>query len=161
MFNQPQLLKALIDSFDPAPERVLVFCRTKSRVDSIYKNLKAAGLIVDVMHAERPQKARAKALERFRSGAIQVLVATDVMSRGIDIQGIAAVINFDVPLDPEDYVHRLFPHGIYLAFLMTQVALCSRTLVLPPRPRVRCSRVQGQGVRDLVLVADMADTRNL
>ena len=105
--QKPQLLKALIDSFDSAPERVLVFCRTKSRVDSIYKNLKAAGLKVDVMHADRPQKARAKALERFRSGAIQVLVATDVMSRGIDIQGIDAVINFDVPLDPEDYVHRI------------------------------------------------------
>ena len=105
--QKPQLLKALIDSFDPAPERVLVFCRTKSRVDSIYKNLKAAGLKVDVMHADRPQKARTRALERFRSGAIQVLVATDVMSRGIDIQGIDAVINFDVPLDPEDYVHRI------------------------------------------------------
>lgn len=105
--QKPQLLKALIDSFDPAPERVLVFCRTKSRVDSIYKNLKDAGLKVDVMHADRPQKARARALERFRSGAIQVLVATDVMSRGIDIQGIDAVINFDVPLDPEDYVHRI------------------------------------------------------
>lgn len=105
--QKPQLLKALVDSFDPAPERVLVFCRTKSRVDSIYKNLKAAGLKVDVMHADRPQKARARALERFRSGAIHVLVATDVMSRGIDIQGIDAVINFDVPLDPEDYVHRI------------------------------------------------------
>ena len=105
--QKPQLLKALIDSFDPAPERVLVFCRTKSRVDSIYKNLIAAGLKVDVMHADRPQKARARALERFRSGAVQVLVATDVMSRGIDIQGIDAVINFDVPLDPEDYVHRI------------------------------------------------------
>ena len=105
--QKPQLLKELIDSFDPAPERVLVFCRTKSRVDSIYKNLKVAGLKVDVMHADRPQKARARALERFRSGAIQVLVATDVMSRGIDIQGIDAVINFDVPLDPEDYVHRI------------------------------------------------------
>ena len=105
--QKPQLLKALIDSFDPAPERVLVFCRTKSRVDSIYKNLKAAGLKVDVMHADRPQKARARALERYRSGAIQVLVATDVMSRGIDIQGIDAVINFDVPLDPEDYIHRI------------------------------------------------------
>ena len=105
--QKPQLLKALIDSFDPAPERVLVFCRTKSRVDSIYKNLKAAGLKVDVMHADRPQKARARALEQFRSGVIQVLVATDVMSRGIDIQGIDAVINFDVPLDPEDYVHRI------------------------------------------------------
>lgn len=105
--QKSQLLKALINSFNPAPERVLVFCRTKSRVDSIYKNLKAAGLKVDVMHADRPQKARTRALEKFRNGAIQVLVATDVMSRGIDIQGIDAVINFDVPLDPEDYVHRI------------------------------------------------------
>lgn len=105
--QKPHLLKALINSFNPEPERILVFCRTKSRVDSIYKNLKAAGLKVDVMHADRPQKARARALERFRNGAIQVLVATDVMSRGIDIQGIDAVINFDVPLDPEDYVHRI------------------------------------------------------
>ena len=64
------------------------------------------------MHADRPQKARARALERFRSGAIQVLVATDVMSRGIDIQGIDAVINFDVPLDPEDMFTALAEQAV-------------------------------------------------
>ena len=88
-------------------ERVLVFCRTKMRVDGVCATLKKAGLKVDVMHADRPQKARERALERFRDGKVQVLVATDVMSRGIDVSGIDAVVNFDVPMDPEDYVHRI------------------------------------------------------
>ena len=86
---------------------MLVFCRTKHRVDDVCKLLKKAGVKVDVMHADRPQGARERALEKFRAGKIQVLVATDVMSRGIDVSGIDAVINFDVPMDPEDYVHRI------------------------------------------------------
>ena len=87
--------------------RVLVFCRTKQRVDTLCTMLKNVQVKVDVMHADRPQKARERALEKFREGKIQVLVATDVMSRGIDVSGIDAVINFDVPMDPEDYVHRI------------------------------------------------------
>jgi ATP-dependent RNA helicase RhlE len=108
--QKTQLLEALIKTGGGTgvqPERVLVFCRTKHRVDDVSKILKAAGLKVDVMHADRPQKAREKALERFRQGKVQVLVATDVMSRGIDVEGIDAVVNFDVPMDPEDYVHRI------------------------------------------------------
>ena len=89
------------------PERVLVFCRTKQRVDDVSRTLKGADFCVDVMHSDRPQKARERALSRFRAGKCQVLVATDVMSRGIDVSGIDAVVNFDVPLDPEDYVHRI------------------------------------------------------
>ena len=103
--QKTQLLEALLDRF--APERVLVFCRTKHRVDDVCKLLKKAGVKVDVMHADRPQGARERALEKFRVGKIQVLVATDVMSRGIDVSGIDAVVNFDVPMDPEDYVHRI------------------------------------------------------
>lgn len=102
-----ELLESLIRSLRPAPERILVFCRTKLRVDSVYAALNNAGFKVDVMHADRPQGARTRALTKFRNGTIQVLVATDVMSRGIDVQGIDAVVNFDVPLDPEDYVHRI------------------------------------------------------
>ena len=102
-----ELLESFIRSFRPAPERILVFCRTKLRVDSVYAALNNAGFKVDVMHADRPQGARTRALTKFRNGTIQVLVATDVMSRGIDVQGIDAVVNFDVPLDPEDYVHRI------------------------------------------------------
>ena len=108
--QKAQLLQALLSTGGAAgerPERVLVFCRTKHRVDELEKLLRNAGVAVDVMHADRPQKARERALERFREGAVQVLVATDVMSRGIDVSGIDAVVNFDVPMDPEDYVHRI------------------------------------------------------
>ena len=108
--QKTELLRALLDTGGAAgekPERVLVFCRTKHRVDDVSKTLKNAGVRVDVMHADRPQKARERALEKFREGKCQVLVATDVMSRGIDVSGIDAVVNFDVPMDPEDYVHRI------------------------------------------------------
>ena len=108
--QKAELLRALLDTGGAAgerPERVLVFCRTKQRVDDVSKTLKNGGVRVDVMHADRPQQARARALERFRDGKVQVLVATDVMSRGIDVSGIDAVVNFDVPMDPEDYVHRI------------------------------------------------------
>ncbi len=109
--QKTQLLQELIRSggAEPGttPERVLVFCRTKLRTDDVSHTLKAAGLGVEVMHSDRPQKARERALAKFRAGKCQVLVATDVMSRGIDVSGIDAVVNFDVPLDPEDYVHRI------------------------------------------------------
>ena len=109
--QKTQLLQALVESggAEPGttPERVLIFCRTKHRVDDVSKTLKDAGFKVEVMHADRPQRARDKALERFREGNVQLLVATDVMSRGIDVSGIDAVVNFDVPMDPEDYVHRI------------------------------------------------------
>ena len=106
-----QLLQALIrmteEQAGEEATRTLVFCRTKHRVDDVSKSLKASGFKVDVMHADRPQKARERALAKFREGTCRVLVATDVMSRGIDVSGIDAVVNFDVPLDPEDYVHRI------------------------------------------------------
>lgn len=110
--QKTQLLQELIRidhqaSAQSAVERVLVFCRTKQRADDVCRVLKKAGFKVDVMHADRPQKARERALAKFREGSCQVLVATDVMSRGIDVSGIDAVVNFDVPLDPEDYVHRI------------------------------------------------------
>lgn len=108
--QKPELLRALLDTGGASgqrPERVLVFCRTKHRVDDVSVMLKNAQVKVDVMHADRPQQARARALERFREGKVQVLVATDVMSRGIDVAGVDAVVNFDVPMDPEDYVHRI------------------------------------------------------
>ena len=99
------LLEALVRTY--GPERVLVFCRTKHRVDDVSKFLGSAGVEVVVMHADRSQKDRERALAKFRAGKCQILVATDVMSRGIDVSGIDAVVNFDVPMDPEDYVHRI------------------------------------------------------
>lgn len=99
------LLTHLIEEHHP--RRVLIFCRTKQRVDSVAAALERDGLKVDVMHADRRQKERERALKGFREGKLNALVATDVMSRGIDVSDIDWVVNFDVPLDPEDYVHRI------------------------------------------------------
>ena len=99
------LLTHLIET--DRPGRVLVFCRTKQRVDAVAAALEHTGLSVGVMHADRRQRDRERALADFRAGTLTALVATDVMSRGIDVQDIDCVIHFDVPMDPEDYVHRI------------------------------------------------------
>ena len=88
-------------------ESVLVFSRTKSGADRVVHDLKRAGIDAGAMHADKSQKDRVKALEDFRSGKLRVLVATDIAQRGLDISGITHVINYDVPQQPEDYVHRI------------------------------------------------------
>jgi ATP-dependent RNA helicase RhlE len=88
-------------------DRTLVFCRTKQRADSVARALERAGIHTVTIHSDRSQEQRTKALDRFRAGKVRVLVATDVVSRGIDIEGISHVVNYDVPTNPEDYVHRI------------------------------------------------------
>ena len=103
--QKAELLTYLIER--DRPGRVLVFCRTKQRVDLVASLLARTGFSVGEMHADRQQRQREKALRDFREGRLAILIATDVMSRGIDVQDIDWVVNFDVPLDPEDYVHRI------------------------------------------------------
>ena len=88
-------------------DTVLVFTRTKHGADRVVRHLEKAGISVGAMHGDKAQKERVKALEDFRSGAIRVLVATDIAQRGLDISGISHVINYDVPQQAEDYVHRI------------------------------------------------------
>lgn len=88
-------------------ESVLIFCRTKIGADMISRQLERLGHPVAVMHSNRSQSERTEALMGFKSGKYEVLVATDVASRGLDIAGISHVVNYDVPLHPEDYVHRI------------------------------------------------------
>lgn len=88
-------------------ESVIVFCRMKMRADAVAGALKGEGHSVAVLHADRSQGEREEALAGFRSGKYEVLVATDIASRGLDIAGVTHVINFDVPQHPEDYVHRI------------------------------------------------------
>lgn len=88
-------------------ERVLVFTRTKHRADRVAKQLDRAGVRGAAIHGNRSQAQREKALDSFRRGHVKVLVATDVVSRGIDIDDITHVVNFDLPNTPEDYVHRI------------------------------------------------------
>jgi ATP-dependent RNA helicase RhlE len=86
---------------------VLVFSRTKYGADKISRRLKHAGIVAVVIHSGRTQNQRQRALDGFRSGKYQVMVATDIAARGIDVEGISHVINFDVPTHAEDYVHRI------------------------------------------------------
>ena len=86
---------------------VLIFCRTKDGADRIAHQLKEAKHSVAVLHSNRTQRERMDALEGFKSGKYEIMVATDIASRGIDIAGVSHVINYDVPQHPEDYVHRI------------------------------------------------------
>jgi ATP-dependent RNA helicase RhlE len=99
------LLIALLErtNFDS----VLIFCRTKQNADRVAHSLKHAKHSVAVLHSNRTQRERIEALEGFKSGKYEVMVATDIASRGLDIAGVSHVINYDVPEHPEDYVHRI------------------------------------------------------
>ncbi len=103
--DKTDLLLHLID--EHRLERVLVFTRTKHRADRVAKQLERAGIRGAAIHGNRSQAQREKALASFRRGHVKVLVATDVVSRGIDIDDISHVVNFDLPNTPEDYVHRI------------------------------------------------------
>ena len=100
-----ELLVALLErtEFDS----VLIFSRTKHGADRIARRLKASNHAVAVLHSNRSQNQRVEALEGFKSGRYEVMVATDIAARGIDVAGISHVINYDVPKNPEDYVHRI------------------------------------------------------
>ncbi|MEW4566359.1 DEAD/DEAH box helicase [Tautonia sp. JC769] len=89
------------------PEQCLVFTRTKRGADKLADRIKRVVKGVAVIHGDLPQSAREKVMKAFRSGDIPVLVATDVVGRGIDVDGISHVINYDIPDDPENYVHRI------------------------------------------------------
>jgi ATP-dependent RNA helicase RhlE len=88
-------------------ESVIVFCRTKHRADRIAGLLKKNNHAVAVLHSNRTQREREDALKGFRNGKFEVLVATDIAARGLDIADVSHVINYDVPQHPEDYIHRI------------------------------------------------------
>ncbi len=92
---------------DPAMDRVLVFTRTKHGADKVCRYLLQAGISTEALHGNKAQNARVRALEAFRAGKARVLVATDIAARGIDVAGISHVINFELPNEPESYVHRI------------------------------------------------------
>ena len=88
-------------------DSVLIFSRTKHGADRVVRHLSSKGISATAMHADKSQGERTRALEDFKSGKIRVLVATDIAQRGLDVSGISHVINYDVPQQPEDYVHRI------------------------------------------------------
>ena len=107
------LLVALLQKTDF--QSVLVFSRTKHGADKIAARLKSAKHTVAVLHANRSQNQRIEALAGFKSGKYEIMVATDIAARGIDVAGVTHVINYDVPENPEDYVHRIGRTGRAMA----------------------------------------------
>ena len=103
--QKSDLLCALLEEVNY--DSVIVFCRTRRRADRLAHQLKAANHSVAVLHSNRTQREREQALKGFRDGRFELLVATDIAARGLDIADVSHVINYDVPQHPEDYVHRI------------------------------------------------------
>ncbi len=100
-----ELLRSLLQN--PAMRRVLVFTRTKHGANRVAEQLDDAGVNAEAIHGNKSQNARQRALDGFKAGRVRVLVATDIAARGIDIDGVSHVINFELPNEPESYVHRI------------------------------------------------------
>ncbi len=100
-----ELLSSVLNDADTG--RTLVFTRTKHQADRVMRQLSERGISADSIHSDKPQKMRQRALAAFDRGTIKVLVATDIVARGIDVEGISHVVNYELPNDPESYVHRI------------------------------------------------------
>jgi ATP-dependent RNA helicase RhlE len=103
--RKPELLLKLLE--DNGIYSALAFTRTKARANRLALHLEKHKIAVDRIHGDRSQAQRTRALDQFKRGKLRVLVATDVAARGIDVQALGHVVNFDVPMVPEDYVHRV------------------------------------------------------
>ena len=103
--SKVEVLSRLLD-IDP-PRLALVFCNTKRLVDEVTEGLLARGYAADRLHGDMTQQMRERVLARFRESTIEVLIATDVAARGLDVDDIDLVVNYEIPHDPEDYVHRI------------------------------------------------------
>jgi ATP-dependent RNA helicase RhlE len=99
------LLKEVLK--DPAMSRVLIFTRTKHGANKVAEELDRTGVGAAAIHGNKSQNARQRALDAFKAGRVRVLVATDIAARGIDVDGITHVVNFEIPDEPESYVHRI------------------------------------------------------
>jgi ATP-dependent RNA helicase RhlE len=99
------LLESLLA--EPGMDRVLIFTRTKRGADRVCRNLTQAGFAAAALHGNKAQNARVRALDDFRAGRVRILVATDIAARGIDVPSISHVINYELPNEPESYVHRI------------------------------------------------------
>ena len=92
---------------EPAMDMVLVFSRMKHAADRLARQLEQAGIRTATLHSNRSQNQRLRALQDFKAGTVRVLVATDIAARGIDVDGISHVVNYDFPMHVEDYIHRI------------------------------------------------------
>jgi ATP-dependent RNA helicase RhlE len=130
--NKRSLLREVLR--DTAMSRVIVFTRTKAGANRVAHDLANAGITAEAIHGNKSQNARQRSLAAFRDGQARVLVATDIAARGIDVDGITHVINFELPNEPESYVHRIGrtaragARGVALAFCDASERTCLRDI---------------------------------
>jgi ATP-dependent RNA helicase DeaD len=139
------------------PGSTIIFCRTKSEVDSLGERLIARAFPAETLHGDLSQVQRDRVMGRFRTGQVELLVATDVAARGLDIEHVSHVINYDIPLDPEIYVHRIGRTG------RAGRTGCAVTLVTPRERRMLhyIERITGAPIQRMRLptIADVIARR--
>ncbi|MBL9173129.1 MAG: DEAD/DEAH box helicase, partial [Verrucomicrobiales bacterium] len=129
----------------------IVFCNTQRMVDDLTTHLTAAGYRADAIHGGMAQAARDRAMGRFRKGGLDFLVATDVAARGIDVEGVQVVFNYDLPYDAEDYVHRIGRtgragrNGLAISFVSGREVFAIRQIERFTRQRLRRGEVPSHG----------------
>ena len=130
-------LKSLLSNIydQPHPGKIIIFVATKKKVDELARFIHGFGVHVGSIHGDKSQSDRDNVLSDFRNGRSNILVATDVAARGLDVDGIKYVINFDFPQSSEDYIHRIgrtgrkHSTGTSYAFFTTKNAKCAKALV--------------------------------
>jgi ATP-dependent RNA helicase RhlE len=146
--KRPLLIETLAD---PSVTRVLVFTRPKHRADQVTRHLETAGVDAAAIHGNKSQVQRERALAGFRAGRTRVLVATDVAARGLDVDGISRVVNYDLPNVPESYVHRIGrtaragAAGIAISFCDGQERAYLKDIEKLIRRRIWSDRWEGKG----------------
>ena len=157
-----------------APELTIVFGRTKRRVDELSRGLVARGYNAAGIHGDLSQQQRSAVLKKFRDGALDILVATDVAARGLDISGVSHVYNYDIPQDPESYVHRIGRtgraghQGISVTFVtpnemdyLRVIEKLTRKRMIPMRPPTAKEAFNGQmesAIREIDNLISRTDT---
>ncbi len=142
---KPDVLCRMIDIYDVKSS--LVFCNTKKMVDELVTTLKTRGYLADGLHGDMKQIQREKVMASFRKGEIETLIATDVAARGIDVENIEVVFNYDMPQDEESYVHRIGRtgragrQGIALTFVTAKEIYKIKSIQKYTKTRIQCRKV--------------------
>ncbi|MBY0458823.1 MAG: C-terminal helicase domain-containing protein, partial [Gemmataceae bacterium] len=142
-----ELLKRVIER--EKPRQCLIFVERKRWADNLYRDLKRAVARAAVIHGDLPQGQREKIMAAFRTGEIKYLIATDVMSRGIDVSDLSHVINYDLPMDIENYVHRIGrtgrigKDGIAISFVLPEQGEHLTTIEMMINRLIEADRIEG------------------
>lgn len=165
-FEKFDTMTRLIDVQDP--DLTIVFGRTKRRVDELSKGLIARGYNAAGIHGDLTQQRRSQIMNRFKAGKIDILVATDVAARGLDISGVTHVYNYDIPQDPDSYVHRIGRtgraghHGVSLTFVtpnemdyLREIEKLTKVRMLPLKPPSEEEAFKGQVASALNQIEDL------